>query len=81
MFDCPRHPANSESVLLGDAARLVLDGLTLKIRAKSAATPWPKTFPKKTGAEAPAKFSREVAHDGRRFALAGVNGRGGRVRE
>ena len=80
MFDCPRHPANSEFVALGDAARLVLDKLELKIRAKSAPTPWPKTFPKKTGAEAPAKFSGS-AHDGRRFAMAVAKGKCARSRE
>ena len=43
---------------LGDEARLVLDGLVLKMRAPGAATPFPRNFPKRTGEPEgkPAKF-------------------------
>ena len=51
--------------------------------AKGAPTPRPKNTPKKTGQpeSQPVKFVGGNARQGRRFTLAGVNGRRGKSRE
>lgn len=78
MFDPCRHAANSEFETLGAASRAVLDGIILKRRAANA----PENALKKDRMRANAPgLVREVAHDGRRFTLAGVNGKCARSRE
>ena len=83
MLDCRRHHGAPELESIGAASRMVLDELELRIRAKSAPTPWPKTFPKRPGeAEAkPGTVRRARREAAPRFVMAVTNGRGGRVRE
>ena len=81
MLDCRRHPANSEFETLGDAARIFLDGLTLKLRAKGAATPFPANSPKGPASPKASRSSWEERREAPRFTLAGVKGRRGKSRE
>ncbi len=66
---------------IGDEARMVLDGLTLKMRAKGAATPFPANFPKGSASPKAIRPSWEDRREAPRFTLAGVKGRRGKSRE
>jgi hypothetical protein len=75
MFESRAHAANSEFVTIGAASRIVLDGLTLKIRSQSAPTQWPRNFPKRAGKPEgdPAKFMEEAHPKALMFARRSAN--------